>query len=217
MSDFQTFPLLLSIVKKPFFAYYTHIANKIEVIDLKQIKLACTGYILISIVFYITGFLCIVNSEFMQLHSRTLAGIILIAYGIIKIVGYFSKDLYCLAFQYDFACGIFLIVLGIAVLCISARFRDSSLLAALGILILLDSLLSIQTAIDSKKFGLSSWKYILLFSMITGTFGFLVILKNTITFAGCALLAEGGMRHYIVQHTARLPDYRYLNDDEPLK
>ena len=182
--------------------------------DLKQIKIACTGYILISIVFYIIGFLCIVDPELIQLHSRTLAGVILIAYGIIKIIGYFSKDLYCLAFQYDFACGIFLIVLGIAALCISARFKDASLLAALGILILLDSLLSIQTALDSKKFGLASWKYILILSMITGTFGVLIILKSTITFAGCALLAESGMRHYIVQHTARLPDYHYLNENE---
>ena len=167
--------------------------------------------------FYITGFLCIVNPGLMQLHSRTLAGIILVAYGIIKIIGYFSKDLYCLAFQYDFACGIFLIVLGIATLCISARFKDSSLLAALGILILLDSLLSIQTAFDSKKFGLSSWKYILIFSMIAGIFGILVISKNTITFAGGALLAEGGMRHYIVQHTARSPDYHHPDDNKPAK
>ena len=183
-------------------------------IDLKQIKIACTGYILISIVFYITGFLCIVDPELIQLHSRTLAGVILIAYGIIKIIGYFSKDLYCLAFQYDFACGIFLIVLGIATLCISTRFKDSSLLAALGILILLDSLLSIQTALDSKKFGLSSWKYILIISMIAGTLGVLVILKSTIAFAGCALLAEGVMRHYIVHHTTKSPDDHYLDDNE---
>ncbi len=108
--------------------------NEIEVMDLKQIKIACTGYILISIVFYITGFLCIVDPKLIQLHSRTLAGVILITYGIIKIIGYFSKDLYCLAFQYDFACGIFLIVLGIAVLCVGARFKDSSLLAALSFL-----------------------------------------------------------------------------------
>lgn len=183
-------------------------------IDLKQIKIACTGYILISIVFYITGFLCIAAPELMQTHSRIIAGVILITYGIIKIIGYFSKDLYCLAFQYDFACGIFLIVLGIVALCIGARFKDSSLLAALGILILLDSLLSIQTALDSKKFGLSSWKYILILSMSAGTFGVLVILKSTITFAGCALLAEGGMRHYIVQHTAKSPDYQYQDDNE---
>lgn len=183
-------------------------------INLKQIKIACTGYILISIVFYITGFLCIVDPELIQLHNRTLAGVILIAYGIIKIIGYFSKDLYCLAFQYDFACGIFLIVLGIATLYIGTRFKESSLLAALGILILLDSLLSIQTALDSKKFGLSSWKYIFIISTLAGIFGVLVILKSTITFAGCALLAEGGMRHYIIQHTARVPDYHYLDDNE---
>ena len=186
-------------------------------IDLKQIKIACTGYILISVVFYITGFLCIIDPELIQLHSRTLAGAILVAYGIIKIIGYFSKDLYCLAFQYDFACGIFLIVLGIAVLFIGARFKDSSLLAALGILILLDSLLSIQTALDSKRFGLSSWKYILIISAIAGTFGVLVILQNTIAFAGFALLAEGVMRHYIVHQTAKSPDNRYLSDNEAAK
>ena len=183
-------------------------------IDLKQIKIACTGYILISIVFYIIGFLCIFNPELIQLHSRTLAGAILVAYGIIKIIGYFSKDLYCLAFQYDFACGIFLIVLGIAVLCIGSRFKESSLFAVLGILILLDSLLSIQTALDSKKFGLSSWKCILILSVTAGTFGVLLILQNTTAFAGLALLAEGVMRHYIVHHTAKAPDYRYLDDNE---
>ncbi|MFQ9732082.1 MAG: hypothetical protein ACLT8X_11075 [Mediterraneibacter faecis] len=40
------------------------------------------------------------------------------AYGIIKMIGYFSKDLYCLAFQYDLACGIFLIILGVVALSI---------------------------------------------------------------------------------------------------
>ena len=59
------------------------------------------------------------------------------AYGIIKIIGYFSKDLYCLAFQYDFACGVFLIVLGMIVLCIK-NYKDGYLLAGLGIFILLE-------------------------------------------------------------------------------
>ncbi|WP_448782707.1 DUF308 domain-containing protein [Blautia sp.] len=184
---------------------------------LKQIKIACIGYILISIVFYITGLLCILNPEIIRSYSRILAGIILIAYGIIKIIGYFSKDLYCLAFQYDFACGLFLIVLGIITLCIGSRFRELSLLTALGILILIDSLLSIQTALDSKRFGLSSWKYILILSILAGTFGVIVILKNTLTLAGCALLAEGGMRHYIVMTTAQIPDHHYLDDNEENK
>lgn len=176
--------------------------------------MACNGYILISTIFYIAGFLCIVFPDFIQSNSRIPAGFILITYGIIKIIAYFSKDLYCLAFQYDFACGIFLIVLGITVLYIGKKFKISSLLTVLGILILLDSLLSIQTALDSRRFGLSLWKSILLFSIVSGILGVIVILKNTFFFAGCALLAEGGMRHYIVRHTAQLPDYHYLNDSE---
>ena len=184
---------------------------------LKQIKIACIGYILISIVFYVTGFLCILSPEVIQSNCRILAGIILIAYGIIKITGYFSKDLYCLAFQFDFASGILLIVLGIITLCIGSRFEGSSLLTALGVLVLIDSLLCIQTALDSKRFGLSSWKYILILSMIAGTFAVIVIIRSTITLAGCALLAEGGMRHYIVLTTAQIPDYHYLDDNEETK
>lgn len=184
---------------------------------LKQIKIACIGYILISIVFYVTGFLCILSPEVIQSSYRILAGIILISYGIIKITGYFSKDLYCLAFQFDFASGILLIVLGIIILCIGSRFEGSSLLTALGVLVLIDSLLCIQTALDSKRFGLSSWKYILILSITAGTFAVIVILRSTITLAGCALLAEGGMRHYIVLTTAQIPDYHYLDDNEETK
>ena len=44
------------------------------------------------------------------------SGIILIAYGIVKIIGYCSEDLYNLAFQHDLACGVFLIVVGVITL-----------------------------------------------------------------------------------------------------
>lgn len=50
--------------------------------------------------------------------------------------------------------------------------------------------------------------------LVSGAFGVIVILKNTLFFAGCALLAEGCMRHYIVKHTAQLPDYHYLNEKQ---
>ena len=54
-------------------------------------------------------------------------------------------------------------------------------------------------------------------SMIAGTFAVIVILRSTITLAGCTLLAEGGMRHYIVLTTAQIPDYHYLDDNEKTK
>lgn len=175
-------------------------------IALKQIKIARTGYILISILFYLSGLLCIILPEIDGRMAAIAGGMILIAYGIIKITGYLSKDLYCLAFQYDFACGMLLIVLGIVVLITGRKFKGY-LLSALGVLVLMDSLLSIQTSIDAKKFGLSTWSGILAASILSGTFGVVLIITNTQIIAGCSLLAEGFMRHYIVHCTVYLsPD-----------
>ena len=132
-----------------------------EVAALRQLKFARAGYIVISILFYLAGFISILSPDISKKAAVITGGIILIVYGIIKMIGYLSKDLYCLAFQYDFACGLFLIVLGIVVLAINTRY-SGHLLSGLGILILLDSLLCIQTSIDAKKFGLSAWPMILI-------------------------------------------------------
>lgn len=174
---------------------------------MKQIKFAKTGYILISILFYLSGILCLTIPNISRKTASIAGGIILIAYGIIKITGYLSKDLFCLAFQYDFACGIFLLVLGIVMLVTNQKFKEY-LLSAVGVLILLDSLLCIQTSIDAKKFGLSSWLIMLAFSILSGALGAALIVTNTQIIAGCSLMTEGLMRHYIVHCTVYLsPDY----------
>mgnify|MGYP004585531097 FL=1 len=169
---------------------------------MKQLKTAKVGYILISIAFYISGFCCIVRPDLMGENGKTVAGILLIAYGIIKMIGYFSKDLYCLAFQYDLACGIFLIVLGVITLCIK-HYKGVYLLEGLGILILLDSLLAIQTSVDAWRFGMAEWKWILFFSVLSGVAGIMIVIGKTLLIAGIALLMEAGMRHYIVHCTVK--------------
>ncbi len=175
---------------------------------MKQLKFARTGYILISILFYLSGAFCLTVPNISGKAAAIAGGIILIVYGIIKIIGYFSKDLYCLAFQYDFACGIFLLVLGIVVLAASQNFKGY-LLPGVGILILLDSLLCIQTTLDARRFGLSSWPLILAFSILAGVLGAALIITNSQVIAGCSLLAEGFMRHYLVHCTV------YLSPDTP--
>ena len=45
-----------------------------------------------------------------------LVGCMMIGFGAVKLMGYFSRDLYRLAFQFDLAYGILLIVLGLIVL-----------------------------------------------------------------------------------------------------
>lgn len=181
-------------------------SDRLEVKKLKQLKFAQIGYIVISILFYIAGILCLVLPDIMTKNAAIAGGIILIIYGGIKTIGYFSRDLYCLAFQYDFACGLFLIVLGIIVLCMNEHFKGY-LLSGLGLLILLDSLLGIQTAMEAHKFGLPSWQTILTASILSGTLGVVLIVINAKTAAGFALLAEGFMRHYIIRSTVKLCPY----------
>lgn len=173
---------------------------------MKKLKLAKSGYILISIVFYIIGLFCIFFPETITENAEIAAGIILIAYGIIKIIGYFSGDLYCLAFQHDFACGIFLIALGVIMLCLRNRVDTAYFLTPLGVLILLDSLLCVQTSLDARKFGMTKWKTILVFSAVSGFFSIFLIIRDTVMMAGFALLAEGAMKHYIVHCTVYKPD-----------
>lgn len=181
---------------------------------MRQIKFAKTGYILISVLFYIAGVICMMMPGIHRKPAVTAGGIILIVYGIIKITGYLSKDLYCLAFQYDFACGLFLAVLGIVALIAGRQGFEGQLLSELGVLVLLDSLLSIQTAIDAKSFGLSSWHIILASSLVSGVLGAVLIVTGAQKIAGLSFLAEGFMRHYIVHCTVCLsPEYAPSSGD----
>lgn len=120
-----------------------------------RLRIARNGYILISIVFYIAGIIYMTASSVPPYMICIGSGIILIAYGIVKIIGYFSNDLYNLAFQYDLACGLFLIVVGVIVLRCNLRIQQY-LSPALGLLILLDAFLKLQTSKDARKFGIES-------------------------------------------------------------
>lgn len=176
---------------------------------MKKLRMARDGYIVMSIVFYIAGLTYMLLPEISPMTTCISSGIALIAYGIIKIIGYCSNDLYCLAFQYDLACGIFLIVLGVIMLCSSTKLIPY-LSVGLGALVLLDSLLTIQTSKDAKQFGLQTWHIILVTSIIAAVFGVLLIVRPfhsqriAHVVAGGALLAEGLKSHCVVRLTVRI-------------
>lgn len=83
---------------------------------MKKLRMARNGYILISFIFYISGIIYMILPSVSPLLDCIGSGIILVVYGIVKIIGYCSDDLYNLAFQQDLASGVFLIVVGIITL-----------------------------------------------------------------------------------------------------
>ena len=78
-----------------------------------RIKAAKIGYIMISILLCVLGIVLIAVPDFSVTLLCRLGGGIMVLFGLVKIVGYCSKDLYRLAFQFDLAFGILLVALGV--------------------------------------------------------------------------------------------------------
>ncbi|MGN1002456.1 MAG: DUF308 domain-containing protein [Oscillospiraceae bacterium] len=142
----------------------------------KPIQAAKIGYIIISLLLCALGLVLIADPDFSLTLLCRLDGILLILFGLVKILGYCSKDLYRLAFQYDLAFGILLMALGVILLC-RTNVMVSVLCVVLGVCVLADALLKIQIAIDSRSFGLRRWWLILAAALLTGTVGFLLIFR----------------------------------------
>ena len=169
-------------------------------------RIAKIGYIVMSVMFCIAGALFIALPDISITMIGISMGIAMIAFGIVKLVGYFSRDLFRLAFQFDLELGILLLVLGLIVL-----IRPDDLMTficiALGISILTDGLFKVQIALDSKRFGIKSWWVILALAVVAGTIGVFLIFRSAksaqflTVLLGVSILAEGILNLYTVIST----------------
>lgn len=159
-------------------------------------QIAKYGYIAISIVFCLAGIALIV---FPAPSAQTIAiciGVAMVIFGAVKLVGYFSRDLYRLAFQYDLQFGILLIIMGIIVLAKPDNMLNF-LSISLGICILVDCLFKTKIAMDAKRFGIRTWWLTMGMAVITGILGLLLAFRpseaiEVITILlGICLLSDG--------------------------
>ena len=172
-------------------------------------KTAKIGYIVSSVLFVIFGLMLMIFPEISLSTIGTLIGCAMIVFGIFKVIGYFSKDLFRLAFQYDLAFGILLGVLGVIILMRPEKMMRV-LCVALGIAILTDGLFKIQIAVDSKTFGIGRWWLIMIAALLTVSIGLMLIFRPadaaiTITMmVGIALILDGLMSLITVLSTVKI-------------
>ncbi len=156
------------------------------------------GYIVLSGLLCLLGLLMLLRPDFSIALAGTVLGVLMIVFGLVKIVGYWSKDLYRLAFQYDLAFGILMIPLGLYVLCRPGR-AISFFYLILGILVLADGLFKLQIALDSRTFGIGTWWLILALAIAAGGLGCALVFhpgesaRVATALAGVALLGEGAL------------------------
>ncbi|MDO5338348.1 MAG: DUF308 domain-containing protein [Eubacteriales bacterium] len=182
------------------------------------VKLAKYGSILTSIALMLVGTLFLLSNKSSTQEICWILGVMIIIYGIIRIVGYCSRDLYQLAFQYDLAFGILMISLGL-VMALQISSVKTEISTIYGTLILTDSLYKIQTAIDSKRFGINRWVLILGLAVLTGVFGMLLIVtplpgfRQNMTLLGLACVFEGLMSFGVAVSVIKIAEHQRFDTE----
>lgn len=183
-------------------------------------RIAKSGYVVMSLIFCLLGIGFILHADIGTKLMGTLLGIALIVFGIVKIIGYFSKDLFRLAFQYDLEFGSVLAVLGIAVLVHPIQ-AVNLLVIAMGVLIMADAFFKLRIARDSREFGIGDWWFIFGTAIVTGILGLLLMFRPgnsaeaLITLLGIALVAEGILNLSVALCTVKIIKNQYPDHIDP--
>lgn len=161
-------------------------------------KAAKTGYIIMSAVMILLGCVLVAAPETLADVMCTVMGISAAVFGAVKIVSYFSKDLFRLAFQHDLAEGILLMILGVTC-AVKPELFLGFIGVLFGVIVMTDGLLKIQVALDARSFGVGKWWLILAAALLTCTAGFFLTINPVdsasviAVILGITLLAEGAL------------------------
>lgn len=173
------------------------------------VRAAKTGYIVTSILLCLIGVLFIFFPHVGAMWLGTVCGIVLVVSGVIRIMGYFSRDLYRLAFQYDLEFGILLMIIGVLILLRGSGFMKLGSII-LGIMVISDGLIKIRISRDAHRFGIARWWLILLLALVTCLAGAIMIFLPAegsmllSIWIGVSLLSEGIMNLIVAICTVKV-------------
>ena len=168
---------------------------------------------MVSAPFCVLGVVLFITAERCVPWIGRALGIGMVICGAIKLGGYFSKDLFRLAFQYDLAFGILLIAVGIITLCHPGE-AMTFLCVMFGIPVLADGLFKIQVAVEAKRFGIGQWWLVLLLAVLTGVIGLLLVLRPAegaqvmVMLMGASLLLDGALNLSVALCAVKVVDHQ---------
>lgn len=172
---------------------------------MKQLKTVKYIYSVFACVLIAFGMAVMLHSGIPEHLFMLLGGMLMIGFGIVRLAGYFSKDILQLAFQFDLILGIASAVMGCYMLW--DPFASSQIMTILGLFFLIDALSKIQTAIDAKRIGVERWWLILCVALVATIIGVLAILMEFRDFRtisrliGANLAIDGILNLYVTQST----------------
>ena len=139
-----------------------------------MLKIAKTGYLVLSALLLLAGVGLTFFSDTFYPILTVLLGVLFLAFGIVKLVGFFSKDPYQLVFETDLVFGILYLVFGLLLL-----IRPAHTMAFFGIMfgliLLADGLTRVRIALDARPFGIRAWWLILVSALVTAILGVVLL------------------------------------------
>ena len=181
------------------------------------IRAAKVSYIVMSAVLCVIGILFMTRPRISATAMGYILGAALVIFGIAKMAGYFAKDLYRLAFQYDLETGIILLVLGIIILIFPGGMMNV-ISIALGVLILADGLFKIRIALDARRFGIERWWLTIVLAAAAILTGVVLVFQSARGAAlltvvlGAALLADGLLCLYVAATMVKIVANQYPDE-----
>ena len=174
------------------------------------VKSAKIMHLCSAVIFLVAGLLLGLVPDFEDSGTfrNIVVGVASIIIGATGIYGYFSNDMYRLAFQLDFALGIFNVIFGI-LLIINPMQLSVLLPTAISILTILDGGNKSQMALEGKQFGISKWYLVLISAILEIAAGIVLILLayhnlDVRAWMGVAMGLIGVINFWTTMYTVRV-------------
>lgn len=174
------------------------------------VKSAKIMHLCSAVIFLVAGLLLALVPDFDNsgFFRNTVVGVASIIIGATGIYGYFSNDMYRLAFQQDFALGIFNVIFGV-LLIINPVQLSVLLPTAVSILTILDGGNKSQMALEGKNFGISKWYWVLVSAVLEIVAGLVLILLayhelDVRAWMGIAMGLVGIVNFWTTMYTVRI-------------
>ena len=170
----------------------------------KEVKII---HVAVSALLLLSGLFLAIWPDFGRLTARWLVGANLILVGTIRVLGYFSNDLYRLAYQSDFAMGGLTVILGVLIFLYPANVV-LLLPYVMGAYIIIDGLLKLQTSFDAKSFGMRKWGGLLASAIMVTVCGIVALIGapawNAMILTGVALAVDAAENIWNTMGTVRV-------------
>lgn len=133
--------------------------------------------ILLCIVYIIVGIAFLIWPAKVQDLITIILGVIALAYGIYRLILYFTKDKFAAMVGNDLIIGIIFAILGVVVLILGRRLL-TIVPVLFAIFIMLSSIVKIQRSFDIKRLGGSKWLSVFIMALISIVLAAIILVER---------------------------------------